>query len=351
MLPASARSHYQRVQRLQVITLASARQAWRRIKPTGSWAEQYTADVAPKLLALLTAAQVAAARESDRYMAEVLVELGIVTAADQVLAPNAFAGVAGDGRDLAGLLAQSVVHAGKRFNAARQLAENAHAEQLYAAKVMREVGGPRLPDPVNDFDPLHAGRSALANTEKWLDLVSRTVVADTVRAAESAAMVARAEVDGWVRMLNPPSCSRCTILAGKWFKWNTGFDRHPGCDCIHIPASESDSTDLRVNPDRYFHSLTNAEQDRIFTQAGAQAIRHGADIGQVVNARRGMSRAQVGGRQVLVSSEGTTRHGLAYRGHTGRNMSQRLMPETIFDIAGDDRAEAIRLLRLAGFIL
>src|SRR5690606_23965723 len=33
----------------------------------------------------------------------------------------------------------------------------------------------------------------------------------------------------YVRMLTPPSCSRCTVLAGRWYRKNAGFARHPGC--------------------------------------------------------------------------------------------------------------------------
>lgn len=183
-----------------------------------------------------------------------------------------------------------------------------------------------------------------------LDRFVATQVQDAGRVAASVEITARPEVEGYVRMLNPPSCSRCVILAGRWYRWNTGFERHPQCDCIHVPAAEATAHDLTVNPSDYFHSLSEAEQDKTFTKAGAQAIRDGADMGQVVNARRGMQTAQIGGRQVLTSTEGTTRRGLAHRGRTGRNMSQRLMPESIYAVA-TDRDDAIRLLKLHGFIL
>lgn len=91
-----------------------------------------------------------------------------------------------------------------------------------------------------------------------------------------------------------------------------------------------------------------SEQDRVFGKAGAEAIRAGADIGQVVNARRGMSSAAVFGREVAVTNEGTTN-----RRRFGQKLSTRrprLMPEQIIAEAKGDRAEAVRLLSLHGYI-
>lgn len=57
-----------------------------------------------------------------------------------------------------------------------------------------------------------------------------------------------------------------------------------------MPVADRDSFEFRAaftGPGDYFESLDRAEQDKIFTKAGAQAIRDRADINQVVNARRG----------------------------------------------------------------
>lgn len=188
-----------------------------------------------------------------------------------------------------------------------------------------------------------------ARTSQQFDLMVVTQLQDIARAAGGAATVNDYGAQGYVRMLNPPSCSRCAILAGKWYRWNEGFQRHPRCDCRHIPSRENMAGDLRTDPQAYFESLSPVDQNRIFTSAGAQAVRDGADLGQVVNARRGMSVAQVGGRRAVVSTEGTTKRGIASRQRTGRNMSQRVMPETIYQVA-KDRDDAIRLLKLNGFI-
>lgn len=94
---------------------------------------------------------------------------------------------------------------------------------------------------------------------------------------------------------------------------------------------------MATNPRAYFDGLSEAEQDRIFTQAGARAIRDGADMSQVVNARRGMFTA---GRRRL-TRESITRFGVARPG--------RLMPEQIYTQAGT-RDEAITLLRQHGYL-
>jgi hypothetical protein len=124
----------------------------------------------------------------------------------------------------------------------------------------------------------------------FLELKVKTEIADAGRGAAGVDVATRAAV-GYVRMLNPPSCSRCSVLAGRFYRWNAGFNRHPGCDCIHVPSKGADaakSEGLIHDPYEYFGSLSAAEQDRIYTKAGAQAIRDGADISQVVNSRRGM---------------------------------------------------------------
>jgi hypothetical protein len=209
-----------------------------------------------------------------------------------------------------------------------------------------------------------------ATTDYQFGLMVATQLQDAARTAASMGIVARQQV-GYVRMLNPPSCSRCAILAGKWFKWNEGFQRHPRCDCRHVPASETNWRGLTTNPSDYFESLPATEQDRIFTKAGAQAIRDGGDPLQIVNARRGMAPAQLFGRDVQITREGITRRGLYGTSQAGsrdgfnvtnkgprgsvKNYNERtakrarLMPETIYRVA-EDRADAQRLLKLYGYI-
>lgn len=300
-LPRSAEA-YQRAQRREIAAaLVTVRALWRRM---GTEFDASYAAIAPGLAAATMAAQERVAGGAMGYVPAVLVETGQAHAAEPFAnaRPAPLVGVAGDGRPVEGLLYGAVTHAKTSV---------AHGR---------------------------TSRQALSAAGTWLTMAVGTVLSDTGRQAESLAIGVR-PVGGYVRMLTPPSCSRCAVLAGKWFRKNQGFQRHPGCDCRHIPASESVAGDLTVDPAAYFESLSEAEQDRVFTKAGAEAIREGADIAQVVNARRGMRSAQIGGRDVLITTEGRTRFGGA----------TRLMPETIARVAAS-REDYLRLLRVNGYL-
>lgn len=373
-IPRSSAEYYRGQQRILVRLLAALRLAWRRMDPKAAWSEQYVDDgIGAQLLMLVGAAQVAAAREADAYIAAVVAELGLLDSPSTgLVVPGGFAGVAGDGRPVESLLGLSVARAGQSFNTRRREAVDATLPER--PDEMSDVAWDSLArerrtsaQVAAEVDLAQAAEGALADAEKWLQGVAASVVIDAARAAESAAVAATPEIGGYVRMLNPPSCSRCVVLAGKFYRWNAGFDRHPPtCDCRHIPASEAIAGDMTIDPRAYFESLSVAEQNRVFTKAGAAAIRDGADISQVVNARRGMRKAQVYGHDVVITSEGTTRRGVAYRSlnrrlgadsdtraageRYARTRAVRLMPESIYEVADGDRDEAIRLLKLHGFI-
>lgn len=311
---SSALEHYRTQQRIQAAGLRAARKA----KRSGPLA----------VAKVVTAYQLAAAIDAARSVPAMLDEQGIPDEPVSQVQAASLAGVASDGRPLDTLFEQ--------------------AESDYA-----------------------------------FGLMVATQLQDVARVVQSLAISTRPNVSGYVRMLNPPSCSRCAVLAGKFYRWNTGFERHPGCDCRHIPSVEALAGDLTTDPQAYFESLPTASevaerypnlsvkmrreagiysQEDVFTKAGAQAIRDGADVTRVVNARRGMSTAargtsgrrmlaaeEVGGRPVYITRESTTRRGAASRRRTGRNMSARLMPESIYEVA-DNREDALRMLRLHGYI-
>jgi hypothetical protein len=277
-----------------------ARAAWDRVDPariTVTWTRQTT-----RLLVFMTAAQRLAAAEADTYLNVVLDQQGIDPASQGELDPSALSGIASDGRPLESLLAQPAITALTAIGAG------------YAVDQAMTAGG------------FLAG------------LIGHTQVADAGRVADGVALASRKHAGGYVRMTVGKSCGRCIILAGRHYAWNAGFDRHPKDDCVHVPTAESDPNDLRVNPKEIFESMTREEQDKAFTKAGAEAIRLGADPARVVNARRGMQTASIGGRDVLVTTEAAGRR-------------PRLMPEAIFSASGSDRDQAIRLLRTHGFIL
>lgn len=249
----------------------------------------------PRALSALTAAQIAAVSLADRYTDGVL---GAEDAAGRVL-PSGFAGVASDGRPLGTLL------------------------QLPAITSLERIGAGG-----------NVSRS-LTSDRYLLDMITRTQVADAGRVAVGVAIAARPQATGYVRLVVGRTCARCLILAGRRYRWNAGFKRHPRCDCRHVPVAEDVPGDVMTDPRAAFDALPRADQDRVFGQAGAQAIREGADMSRVVNARRGIQTAADGR---LYTTEAAGRR-------------PRLMPEQIYREAGNDRAEAVRLLRLHGYLI
>lgn len=179
-------------------------------------------------------------------------------------------------------------------------------------------------------------------------------VADAGRTASQVEFVARPDWQNYVRMLNPPSCARCAILAGRIYRDLEAFDRHPLCDCVMVPVQDWESA--------HDAGLVSSAQDafdkgeiRGLSQADAQAIGDGASIVEVVNATRGLNapgitaaiRTEVFGRKVKATTEGTTKRAAWRKANPTRLV--RLRPESIYEFA-KDREDAIRLLRLYGYL-
>jgi hypothetical protein len=269
---------------------------WARIDRTAiarSWAASLEAAAQ-----VMESAQAIGAAGAAGYLDDLTATYNLPDSARGAVRAAGFAGTASDGRDLRTLLYQPAITA--------------------LQSIEQGASVPRA---------MSAGRFSL-------DVIVRTQVADACRVADGVALTARSQLSGYVRMLSMPSCSRCVLLAGKRYRWNTGFQRHPRCDCRHIPCPEDVAGDLRTDPKLYFQSLPVKEQDRLFTPSGAQAIRDGGDISRVVNARGGMYTAS--GRRFT---------------HTAAQRRPRLMPEQIYTEANGDRQEAIRLLKLHGFLI
>lgn len=172
-------------------------------------------------------------------------------------------------------------------------------------------------------------------------------VADAGRSAAGAEIYVGPLWTNYVRVLNPPSCPRCVILAGRVYPDNEGFERHPNCDCVHWPVEDWErahdlglvSSPMEAFEKGYVTGLSKAD---------TQAIEDGADIIAVVNAHRGMVKTKIAGQTLKITTAGTTRRS-AWRRDNPR-LPYRLRPESIYKIAGDDRAEALRLLKLYGYI-
>lgn len=287
--------------------------------------------VGPAIVQAVTAGQAAAASEADPYVAAIAAAEGDGAASAIRTRTSGFAGRAADGRPLDSLLYLPVIT----------------AKQSIAAGL-------------DDVESMMRGLSQLLR-------IAASEVADAGRGATGVAIAASTTINGYIRVVNPPACSRCIILAGKEFGWNTGFQRHPRCDCTHMPAKLIKRSSYRAaafDPKAYFKGLSTAEQNRIFTVAGARAIRDGASMSSVVNARRSMYSAGAYGRRVAATREGTTRRGAFYRSErataiargrvsaSGRGFqlrTPRLLPEEIYKLAGS-RDEAIVMLRRFGYL-
>lgn len=210
------------------------------------------------------------------------------------------------------------------------------AEQNIDVAPQGTVNTNRLAGIASDGRPL---RSLLeqATSGSALDLMALTQVADAFRVSTGVAITARPRV-GWTRMVTPPCCPRCAILAGKFFRWNQGFQRHPACRCRHIPTTEDREGDVRTDPAELF----KLGRVRGVTQAEQKAISQGADVSQVINSRRSLYVDDAGNR---LTRESTTRRGDS-RGVNG----VRLTPEQIYRDADGDRDEALRLLMQHGYL-
>ena len=328
-LPEAALS-YSALQRSEIgAAVAATSRLWRRM---GSDFDASYAKFEPSLLAVLFTAQERIADGALAYVPDVLAEVGDVPEPAYQSAGSRFVGVAGDGLPVASM--------------------------AYGAVIQAKQG------VAHGLEP----GIALAKAGQFLNLAAGTMLSDTGRAAEKVSGGAH-RVKHWARMLNPPSCGRCVILAGRTTSHETAFLRHPGCDCRNVPSTEDTGDDVRTDPHAYLSGLSSAEQDRVLgSAANGQAFRDGADMNQLINAYRksgAVRSGQINGRLVKYTREGTTRRGRAYWEMSQaqyvkdqgvfrdgskylRLKSPRLMPETIYSIA-KDQADAKRLLKLYGW--
>lgn len=204
--------------------------------------------------------------------------------------------------------------------------------------------------------------------EAWLSMLVRTQVADAARMATATAVVATPKAH-WYRVIQPPCCQRCAVLRDRTFAWNSTFQRHPRCDCmVGGLVTDSDPPPSGIELDDI----------RDLTKAQREAVSMGADLNQVINARRGTYTRTINGKSVQFTTEGTTKRGFYARvrseidrqrgevaawiesnaGRRGavanytvrRTSKSRLTPEAIRKYA-TSREEAVRLLAANGYIL
>lgn len=303
--PDFALDHYAEITGLTAAIGQVAADMWSEVNPariTESWASKV-----PEMTAVTTGAQLAAAKLAEPYLEQAAAFADAAEDIAEKVAPRAFAGTASDGRALASLLYQPAI------------------TSLLAIK----HGADR--------------RTALASGLATLYMITRTQVADAGRSAVQVGLTPRKNLGGQIRIAVGKSCSRCVILAGKWYAYNAGFDRHPNCDCIGLPARQAEAAGINQDPQKIYDLMTPQERSRAgWSYADQKAIAEGADLNQVTNIRRKGSLYVADGKQY-------TREGAKTRARQGIK-EPRKTPGQIYREAGDDRDEAVRLLRQNGYL-
>lgn len=190
-LPPVAIEYAAKQRRENAAAVAAVRRLWLRV------GDDFTPgflNVAPQIFEVMNTAQVRISENAQTFIPQIL------AATDQAkydrptfdVKATAFMGVAGDGLPTESLAYGAVI---------------------------------RAKDAVGKGSTALQARVAGAN---YLSLAVGTMLSDTRRGMEGLESASR-PITGYVRMLTPPSCGRCVILAGKRSKRSQAFLRHPGC--------------------------------------------------------------------------------------------------------------------------
>jgi hypothetical protein len=171
-----------------------------------------------------------------------------------------------------------------------------------------------------------SGMLAKADTAASMVRLVETLVRDAGRTARAVDATTRPAVTGYVRSLQPPSCGRCAVLAGRVYRFSQGFQRHPRCDCMMTPTNDTVGKSLVTDSQEAFDN----GWIRGLSRGDTEALQAGADLGQVVNVRRKAA-------GLVTGSSVTARAG-------------RLTPQGCLSLASD-RTEQLALLRRYGYIL
>jgi hypothetical protein len=314
---AQARSHYERQRRISAAAVLAVRRLFKRRAPL------------TEIVRTVAAYQLASATASVNTVAN------YSSAESALTIPRVFAGVSSYGFPVS---------------------------EPIVATIDRFVPAPAEALPDNWWD------DAIDSFMGAVEQLVASEVQDAGRTASQVEMVAGPVWTNYVRMLNPPSCARCAILAGRIYRDLDEFDRHPLCDCVMVPVTDWESAHdngLVSSAQEAFDagqirtriSKDSDEYRSGFSRADEQAIRDGADIAEVVNATRAGLRAPAGitkayttdlfGHRVKATHYGTTKRAAWRKANPSR--LTRLRPESIYEIA-KDREDVIRLLRLYGYI-
>lgn len=295
------------------------------------------AALAPLMTQQITNAQLVAADQAINYLTA-MDKANNYTPAPVALVPRAFAGVMDDGREIAPALYGAVTN----------------------TKTLIGKG----------VAPSRAFESGAA----FIALIGQGALNGLGRAADRTLSAGKGYTH-YIRVVNGSGCSRCAILAGI-YSAAEAFKRHTSCQCSTVPLPGRDSkipAGLHDSPQSVFDALPASEQDRIFTKAGAEAIRNGADPVKVVNARRGAYGIQYATHHYIPANPATSRRLTPitigrradgsplnvyatvegkYRGEFRytRTQSVRVMPEQLLKMAGDNPTRWRELLGRYGYL-
>ena len=178
-------------------------------------------------------------------------------------------------------------------------------------------------------------------------------IEDTSISAMGVSITQRAGV-GYVRVESPDCCPRCAILAGKYFRHNNDFLRHPKCHGRTIPCKGKEKAEKQgwiTSPMDRFNNMSEEEQDKVFGHADAQAIRDGADIYQSSTPTAACANRTRQRPHDHVRSTG--RYGwsrMIRKYQYGQQQHRRLTPEGIYSF-NLPREQTIELLKREGYIL
>ncbi|MEU2316558.1 hypothetical protein ACFY7X_13765 [Streptomyces althioticus] len=315
------RTRYEQVTTVIRSVVQQVQALWRGMSPS-TVEDDLQGELGAAIVAAVAEGQLSVADAAQAYIAAQMAAQGGSALAEATLVAGAFAGIAPDGGPLETLLFLPAIGVRRRLAAG--------------------------------MSPEEAMLGGLADMARY----ASTAIADTARSADQVGMTANRNCVAYVRVVQLPACARCIVLSGQMYRYSEGFLRHPNCDCQTLPLRELEWPDVPT-PQELFNRMPEQEQRRVFTVAGADAIRLGGDLGQVVNARRGMARPGA-----ATTTEGITRRGLygqrMRRAGAGfaripgqryaRSTTPRLTPDAIFRQA-PGRGEQMELLRRYGYIV
>jgi hypothetical protein len=279
-------------------------------------------EIRPQVVTAVQEAQQESASLAPLYIAGTLLAAGTVSAPLALLVASAFGGLAANGLVLDALMD-------------------------FAFGYYRRARAADVPET-------EARALGLA---KLLTYVS-TETNDTARLALHVGAVVEPDIAGYERVVTLPACGRCILLSGRLYRYSTGFLRHPRCDCSMRPVTSEqwrEGGTSRSAP-ALFDGMTRAQQDKAFGKGEAAAIRAGADIGRVVNARRAGQVYVAGGFEF--TREAITTRGVGGQlgelakqgGRYRRSQVPRPTAAQLVNAVGEDQAELLRQLRRFGYI-